>query len=84
MLRTITNLLNGCDEKGYNSVVLPPISTGIFGFPKDLAARCIFQSSIEFFKKNPYSSLRTVKVSMIEDGTKTYEEFYDVMQEVKS
>ena len=42
MKTTISNLLNGCNERGYESVALPAISTGLFLFPKSLAAKCVY------------------------------------------
>ena len=83
MKMTISNLLNGCDKKGFESVALPAISTGIFCFPKDLAARCIYESAKEFFELRRNSNLKVVKVVMWEDGTKTYERFYEEMQKFK-
>jgi O-acetyl-ADP-ribose deacetylase (regulator of RNase III) len=50
MKTTITNLLHGCNDLEFESVALPAISTGIFCFPKDLAARCIFESAKEFYE----------------------------------
>lgn len=54
-----------CDTKGYKSIALPAMSTGINGYPKELSARCIFESTKKFFQsRGTNTSLKTVKVIM--------------------
>lgn len=44
------------------SIAVPAISTGIFGFPLDLAAQVILASISAYFHDHPDSSLRQVRV----------------------
>ena len=44
-LRNATlNSLKRADEKGLRSIAFPALSTGIFGFPMDLAAKIMIQT----------------------------------------
>ena len=44
------NSLKLADERGLKSIALPAISTGIFGFPMDRAARIMLSTAIEYLK----------------------------------
>jgi len=46
----VLNALKLAEEKGIESVSLPAISSGIFGFPKERAAHIIFTTTMEFLK----------------------------------
>ena len=46
----------------FQTIAFPAISTGIFGFPKDRAARLFFQAIPDYFEKTPTASLQWVKV----------------------
>ncbi len=46
----VLSALKIAEEKELKSVALPAISSGIFGFPKDRAAKIIFSTAIEFLK----------------------------------
>jgi len=46
------NSLNLAVEKNIETIAFPCISTGIYGFPKDLAAEIAISSIIEFLKGN--------------------------------
>jgi|Deesub1362A_J573_1020465.scaffolds.fasta_scaffold05901_4 putative ATPase len=56
------------DAQGCRSVALPAISTGIFGFPKDLAAQVIL-GAIEAFAGSGPSSLREVYLVLYDQPT---------------
>jgi O-acetyl-ADP-ribose deacetylase (regulator of RNase III) len=47
---------------------MPAISTGIFGFPKERAARVIFSAIEEYFESNS-SSLKVVKIVLFDQST---------------
>ena len=64
----VTGALHVADELKCSSVALPAISTGIFGFPKDRAARIIF-SAIEKYFVNSSSGLKTVKLVLYDQPT---------------
>jgi O-acetyl-ADP-ribose deacetylase (regulator of RNase III) len=54
------------DELKCSSIALPAISTGIYGFPKDRAARIIFSSIEKYFAENSSSALKTVKLVLFD------------------
>jgi O-acetyl-ADP-ribose deacetylase len=58
----VTGSLRVASELGLASVSLPTISTGIFGFPKERAARIIFASIENYLTQNTDSSLNTVRL----------------------
>jgi len=49
-------------ELGLESIALPAISTGIFGFPKERAANLFFENIPAYFQENPESSLKLVRL----------------------
>ncbi len=67
------------ESLGLHSIALPAISTGIFGFPKDRAARIIFHTILEYFKQNPQSQLRLVRLTLLDKAT--VEEFIRIWDE---
>ena len=62
----VTGSLQVADELKCSSIALPAISTGIFGFPKDRAARIISSSIEQYFLENPSSTVRTVKLVLFD------------------
>lgn len=50
------------DHLELNSISLPAISTGIFGFPIERAARVILQAVEKFFSRNPNASVSTIRL----------------------
>ena len=62
----VTNALDAA--KGYNSVAIPVISTGIFEFPLELCAKIMVESMLTFFRKNPSCLLSEIQFTSIEDG----------------
>ncbi len=65
----VTGSLRAADELGLSSIAFPAISTGIFGFPKERAARIIFQSIKKYFAENPNSGLKIIKLVLWDDET---------------
>lgn len=65
----VTGALAVADEQHLASLALPAISTGIFGFPKEPAARIIVQSILDYFAQQPGSSLRQVRLTLIDPST---------------
>ena len=61
------------------SIALPPISSGIFGIPKDICAQVMFGAMEEFSSSvdAEFSTLREIRIVIIDDETITvfYEEF---------
>ena len=57
------------DELKLVSLAMPPISTGIFGFPRERAA-AIFKTTIAaYFEEHPQSGLNLVRFTIIDDQT---------------
>jgi O-acetyl-ADP-ribose deacetylase (regulator of RNase III) len=61
--------LRQAEQLGLRSLAFPAISTGIFGFPKDRAARIFFATFQEYFAENPGSPLEMVRVTLWDDET---------------
>lgn len=74
----VTGSLRVADELECESIAMPAVSTGIFGFPKDRAARIIFSSLQRYFERNA-SNLRVVKLVLFDRAT--IEIFVEVWQD---
>jgi O-acetyl-ADP-ribose deacetylase (regulator of RNase III) len=61
--------LQVAEDLGLESIALPAISTGIFGFPKDRAAKIMLNSIAEYFSKEEPSSLKTVRLVLFDNAT---------------
>jgi len=64
----VTGSLRVADELKCETIALPAISTGIFGFPKDRAAEIIFTSIEKYFASNP-SNLKAIKMLLYDQPT---------------
>lgn len=71
--RTVWNVLEMArtEDGRVESVSIPAISSGIFGFPKELCAEILFQTVIDFSFENAdkNSSLKTVRFTNFDDKT---------------
>jgi O-acetyl-ADP-ribose deacetylase (regulator of RNase III) len=47
-------------DRGFETIALPAISSGIFGFPKDRCAEILLEAAEEFLREHPAGSLREV------------------------
>ena len=65
---TVTGVLRVADELKCTSMAMPAISTGIFGFPKERAAKVIFSAIEEYFEGNPFT-LQVVKLVLFDQPT---------------
>ena len=74
----IRGSLELAEQLGLTSIALPPISTGIFGFPKEKAAMVFMQTIQDFFTQKPQSCLCLVRLVIID--TLTYQIFLDQFQ----
>jgi O-acetyl-ADP-ribose deacetylase (regulator of RNase III) len=70
LTRAVIGSLRVANELNCSSIAMPAIATGIFGFPKDRAARIIF-SAIErhFAEGNSPSSLKTARLVLYDRPT---------------
>ena len=64
----VTGSLRVADELKCQSIALPAISTGIFGFPKDRAAGIIFTDIENYFTSNT-SNIKVVKMLLYDQPT---------------
>ncbi len=64
----VTGCLRVADELECESIAFPAISTGIFGFPKERAAKIIFKTIEDYFSENT-SGLKLVKLVLWDDET---------------
>jgi len=64
----VSGSLRVADELGLESIAFPAISTGIFGFPKERAAKIMLDSIREYFSKG-LSTLKTVRLVMFDNET---------------
>ena len=51
-LRAVQTTLALAAEKGFKSISMPAISSGIFGFPKDKCAKILVEESKRFLEQN--------------------------------
>lgn len=65
--RAVISPLEIANGYGLHSITFPAISTGIYGFPKDRAARIIFSAIEEWVKGHPDSTLREIRVCLYDD-----------------
>lgn len=62
----LTASLQRADNLGLYSIAIPAISTGIFGFPKQRAARIFFEAIPAYFSTNLTSTIQLVRVTLWE------------------
>jgi putative ATPase len=58
----VRGALELAEQRGLASLAMPAISTGIFGFPKQLAAQVIWQAIKDFAQAHPGGSLRDIRL----------------------
>ena len=65
----VTGSLRVADELGLKSLAFPAISTGIFGFPKERAAKIILGALEAYFVENTSSRIEMVKLVLFDQST---------------
>ena len=65
----ITGSLCVADELKCKSISMPAISTGIFGFPKDRAAKIIFSAIEAYFSETKDTNIQNVRLVLFDDAT---------------
>ena len=65
----VTGSLRVADELKLTSIAFPAISTGIFGFPKDRAAKIMFAAIESYFAEKTDSGLTVVKLVLFDQST---------------
>jgi O-acetyl-ADP-ribose deacetylase (regulator of RNase III) len=64
----VSGSLRVADELKLTSISMPAISTGIFGFPKERAAKIIFKTIQEYFDEQK-SGLKIVRLVLLDQST---------------
>ncbi|MCL4562964.1 MAG: macro domain-containing protein [Chloroflexi bacterium] len=75
----VTGSLVLANRLGVHSLAMPAISTGIFGFPRQRAARVIYTSIASFFASEPASTLDQVRLTLYDP--RSVEEFLIIYEE---
>ena len=57
--KAIKSVLNLAESYNLNSISIPAISSGIFGFPKERCAKILLETSVEFLKREDIN-LKTI------------------------
>ncbi|HPM94894.1 MAG TPA: macro domain-containing protein [Mesotoga sp.] len=70
------NVYKKAGAMGIVTLATPAISTGIFGVSVRICAREFFRATVDYFKSYPSSSLKLVKMCLI--NSKTYSEFLSI------
>mmetsp|Transcript_38599 Transcript_38599/g.62535 ORF Transcript_38599/g.62535 Transcript_38599/m.62535 type:complete len:342 (-) Transcript_38599:358-1383(-) len=68
----VKNSLLKAEELQLTSISLPAISSGIFGFPKDLCAEILFDVAIKFAASHTESSVREIRFCNFDAPTVRY------------
>ncbi|PVD29541.1 hypothetical protein C0Q70_08792 [Pomacea canaliculata] len=66
---TVFNCLKAASDRGYTSIALPAISSGIFGYPVEEATRVIVEAVRSYFQSTTGSSVRDVRLCDIVQST---------------
>ena len=78
--RAITSVLALASEKGLDSISVPAISAGIFGFPKDRCARILVGEAVAFLQRPARSSLRLVEFCITDEDA--YDRFRKELEHI--
>jgi O-acetyl-ADP-ribose deacetylase len=70
LAETITGSLRLAESLSLSSIAFPAISTGIFGFPKELAARTFRAALSQYFENYPDSNLNLVRLDLPDTPTR--------------
>ena len=65
----VTGSLRLADELELKSIAMPAISTGIFGFPKERAAKVILRAIEAYFGENTSSGVKVIKLVLLDQAT---------------
>jgi len=65
----ILGSLKAAESLNLAVIAFPPIATGIFGFPRERAARIFFDTFRVYFQSHHASSLQTVRLTILDDET---------------
>jgi O-acetyl-ADP-ribose deacetylase (regulator of RNase III) len=69
LAEAVSGSLRVADELGLESIAFPAISTGIFGFPKERAAKVILGAIETYFEENKSSGIKIAKIVLFDQDT---------------
>ncbi len=69
LYRAIQSVLREADKLKIKSVSIPAVSTGIFGFPKDLGAKVIVKATIDYLNEHLDTTLEEIRFCNIDQET---------------
>lgn len=71
------NSLNLAKENSLQTIAFPGISTGLHGFPSELASEIAVKTVVEWLKKNPLVPMRVIFISYDDKQKQMYDSLID-------
>lgn len=68
----VRNSLSLASQKGFHSISMPAISSGIYRFPKERCAEILISESMKFVIANPQTTLKTIEFCILDSETLAY------------
>lgn len=65
----VSEALHLASQRGFKSIAMPAISSGIFGFPKDRCAEILVSQTVRFLDENSSTSLKTIEFCIYDKDT---------------
>ncbi len=72
LISAVRSVLELADAKAIESISLPAISSGIFGFPKERCAAILVVEAALYLRANPDTSLKIVEFCVFDNATAGY------------
>ena len=69
LAEAMKNVLKEAEKEECRILAVPAISSGIFGFPKDLCAQILIKATMDMSRENPFHSLKEVHFVSNDDQT---------------
>ncbi len=69
LFKAVYNSLAKADELGVRSIAMPAISTGIYGFPKERAARIFGKAIAKFIEEFTETKIERIKICHIDENS---------------
>lgn len=74
----VTGVMELAITRGFKSIAIPAISTGVYRFPRDRAAGIIFETIEEEVEKRSSVSLEEIRVTILDEATvKVFREVFE-------
>ncbi len=69
LYNAVFNTMKKADELKVERISMPAISTGIYGFPKDRAARIFARAIRDFLQSREKTRIRVIRICHIDEGS---------------